>query len=130
MVAVDTNLLVRLLVDDEPSQTRVASRVFAKNQVWVSRTVLTETVWVLSSTYGAEELQIRNAITGLAGLDRVTFEDKEGLLLALEWSKQGMGFADAIHVSAARAAQRFLTFDQKLVKTAKALKLENVQLAS
>src|SRR5438270_521369 len=51
MLAVDTNVLVRLIVRDDPSQVRVAEEFVSKG-AWVSHPVLAETVWVLDSVYG------------------------------------------------------------------------------
>ena len=51
MIAVDTNILVRLLTEDDPKQTTAARSVFAAGPIWIAKTVLLETGWVLRSHY-------------------------------------------------------------------------------
>ena len=65
MIAVDTNVLVRLLTGDEPKQAAAARRLFASQPIWIAKTVLLETGWVLRSLYGFEQSAIREAFTKL-----------------------------------------------------------------
>lgn len=51
MIAFDTNMLVRLLVDDQPEQAALAQRLLADNTALIPRTVVLETEWVLRSVY-------------------------------------------------------------------------------
>jgi predicted nucleic-acid-binding protein len=51
MIAFDTNLLVRAVVDDNPSQVAIVRRLIMRNSVFISRTVLLETEWVLRAVY-------------------------------------------------------------------------------
>jgi predicted nucleic-acid-binding protein len=67
MVAVDTNVLVRLLTDDEPRQSAPARSLFANELIWIAKTVLLETGWVLRSAYGFEATAINDAFTKLLG---------------------------------------------------------------
>jgi predicted nucleic-acid-binding protein len=55
MIAFDTNLLVRALVTDNPEQVAVARRLMAEDTVYLSRTVLLETEWVLRSRYNKSQ---------------------------------------------------------------------------
>ena len=59
MRAIDTNVLVRLIVRDEPAQFEKAESFVAQG-AWVSQLVLAETVWVLESVYGFDRVQDRN----------------------------------------------------------------------
>ena len=63
MIAVDTNLLVRLLSGDDAKQAVSARAVFSSGPIWIAKTVLLETGWVLRSLYGSEEGAIREALT-------------------------------------------------------------------
>ncbi len=67
MIAFDTNLLVRLLVDDAPDQADVAEALLAANTVFISRTVLLETEWVLRAGYRKTREQISGFFCGTAG---------------------------------------------------------------
>jgi predicted nucleic-acid-binding protein len=97
VIAVETNVVVRLLVGDDPKQSRAAKALFEHEIVWISRTVLLETAWVLDSVYGIEDRQVAATRRGLLGLEQVKVEDGEGVRLALAWAAEGMDLADAIH---------------------------------
>ena len=51
MIAFDTNMLVRAVVADHPEQVAVVRQLMAGNTVFISRTVLLESEWVLRSRY-------------------------------------------------------------------------------
>ena len=61
MHAVDTNLLVRLVVRDDADQLNAAEAFVAKG-AWVSHLVLAETLWVLDAVYNRSPAQIGNAV--------------------------------------------------------------------
>ncbi|MCK5870389.1 MAG: PIN domain-containing protein [Methyloprofundus sp.] len=58
MIAFDTNLLVRLATNDQPQQAEIAEQLLKSNEVFISRTVLLETEWVLRSRYKIVAQQI------------------------------------------------------------------------
>jgi predicted nucleic-acid-binding protein len=119
MTAVDTNVVVRLLTGDDPEQAAAARFVFAGDFIWIGRTVLLETVWVLESVYGFEDTAIREAFTRLMGLANVHTEDKLSVTTALNLSAQGLDFADAIHLTARPHNAEFVSFDRAFVRRAK-----------
>lgn len=120
MIAVDTNILVRLLVADDESQFKRVKRVMAENDVLVLDTVLLETEWVLRKSYGLGVAQVAGALRAIVQLERVHCEDAQALLKAIDAFEQGMDFADAIHLAQAKDADRFVTFDKDLKKRARA----------
>lgn len=126
MIAVDTNVVVRCLIDDDPAQARRARTLVANHPVWVSLTVLLETGWVLRSLYRITPQRIASALRGFAGLRTVTVEDEQTLARALDWSERGVDFADALHLSAARERKSFATFDEALLKAAARIGIEGV----
>src|SRR5438876_9863610 len=115
MTAVDTNVLVRLLTEDDRRQAAVARSLFATEPVWIAKTVLLETGWVLRSLYGFEESAIRTAFTKLLGLKHVHVEDESSLAAALALTASGIEFADAIHLSSRPAGAAFVSFDKAFV---------------
>ena len=119
MVAVDTNVLVRLLTGDEPRQAAAARALFAAGPVWIAKTVFLETGWVLRSLYGFEESAILGAFTKLLGLKNVHAEDESSLVAALALTECGMELADAMHLSSRPPGARFVTFDKAFVQRAK-----------
>jgi len=118
MVAVDTNVLVRLLTGDEPKQAAATRALFASEQIWISKTVLLETGWVLRSLYNYGDSAIRDAFTKLLGLDNVQAEDEAEIAAALALAGHGVELADAIHLSSRPPGAAFVTFDKSLVRRA------------
>lgn len=118
MRAIDTNVVVRHLVGDEPEQAARATAVIAAGQVFVSTTVLLESDWVLRSTYGYSGARVAAALRALAGLEEVTVEDPLLLAEALDRAERGMDFADALHLGAAARCEAMLTFDRRFVRAA------------
>ena len=119
MIAVDTNVLVRLLTGDNPGQAAAARAAFALGPVWVSKTVLLETAWVLRSLYGFEEDAIRGAFLKLFGLSNVQVEDSAAVSKAVQLSAQGIELADALHLFSRPAGSTFVSFDRALVRRAR-----------
>ena len=119
MVAVDTNVLVRLLTGDEPKQAAAARRLFASQPIWIAKTVLLETGWVLRSLYGFEQSAIREAFTKLLGLKNVQAEDEASVAAALALVAHGVEFADAMHLGSTPPGGQFVSFDKSFVQRAK-----------
>ena len=115
MTAADTNVLVRLLTGDDPAQAAQARRLFETETVFVPKTVMLETEWVLRRLYRQDKLKIANALEKLTALPSVRCEDEAAVLQALVWSRQGLDYADALHLASSRTAGRFATFDRALI---------------
>lgn len=127
MRAIDTNVVVRFLTNDDPQQGAVARGVVEDGDVFIPTTVLLETEWVLRSAYGFEAAQIIRALRGLAGLPGIVVEAPSLLAQALDWMEQGMDFADALHLSGSERCSAFLTFDRRLSDAAGTLASPPVQ---
>jgi predicted nucleic-acid-binding protein len=121
MRAVDTNVLIRLLTQDEPAQAARAAALLKREEIWIAKTVVLETVWVLRSLYDFEQARIVQALRALAGLERVYLEDPSAVAFAFELADSGLDLADALHVSSMGEAKSFVTFDEKLVVRARKL---------
>ena len=119
MTAVDTNVLVRLLTGDDPKQAAAARSLFASGPIWIAKTVLLETNWVLHSLYGFDEDAIREAFTKLLGLNNVHTEDEPSVSAALALAAHGIEFADAQHLSSRPLSAAFVSFDQSFVRRAR-----------
>ena len=118
MRAIDTNVVVRYLTDDEPSQSARAKAAMDAGDIFVSTTVLLESEWVLRSAYGFSSQQVAAGLRGLAGLPTVTVESPVLLAEALERVENGMDFADALHLGSAARCEVLLTFDRRFIRTA------------
>jgi predicted nucleic-acid-binding protein len=99
MTAVDTNLVVRLLTGDDPRQTAAAQSIFTSRPIWIAKTVLLETNWVLRSLYGFQDAAIRDAFTKLLGLKNVQAEDASAVAEALDLAAHGIDLDDALHLT-------------------------------
>jgi predicted nucleic-acid-binding protein len=119
VVAVDTNVLVRLLTGDQPRELAAAHSLFASTPVWIAKTVLLETSWVLRSQYEFDNAAIREAFTRLLGLDDVNAEEPRQIAAALALTTQGIDFADALHLCSRPPACRFISFDRAFIRRAK-----------
>ena len=122
MIAIDTNVLVRLVVDDDPDQTRRARKLFRGGDVLVTATVLLESAWVLSGAYGRSRQQVSASLRGVLGLDGVATDSPAAVAQALDWFDAGLDFADALHLAGAWAAGAFATFDERLIRKAGSLR--------
>ncbi|GAB4373174.1 MAG: hypothetical protein OHK0021_15350 [Bryobacter sp.] len=126
MLAVDTNLLVRLLVRDDERQFAKVVELFENESIWASTSVLLETHWVLSVVIGLEEDRVREGLRGLLGLPNFSTENRQAWLSALELNAKGIELADALHVNLRPGNAKFLTFDKKLAKRASRIGLSGV----
>jgi len=125
MNAVDTNILVRFLKGDDPNQAEVACSVFASGGVWIAKTVLLETHWVLGG-YDMDPESIRAAFVELLGLENVVVEDAPAVAAALALTDDGIDFADALHLCSRPAGTAFISFDRRLIKGAQRCGLKDV----
>lgn len=124
MVAIDTNIAVRLLVNDDHAQTKRVVALFKENEIFIPKTVVLETEWVLRAVYQLDRQTVINSLRGLLSLERVVTEDEEALFAALDVHEKGMDFADALHLASSRRADSFATFDALLRKSAIKLMVE------
>jgi len=118
MLAIDTNVIVRLLTNDDPDQAAKAKGLIANADVFVATTVLLETEWVLRGAYRLAKSDILAALRAFAGISTVRLEDPVRVEAALTLAAGGMDFADALHLTGAEGCDAFITFDQRMVKSA------------
>ena len=96
MISFDTNLVVRLMVEDDERQAKVARSILDNaveqgEKVLVTDIVLSELEWVLDSAYRVPRLRLLAAIQRLAADNRFIFEDQERLANALARYQNGTG---------------------------------------
>ena len=118
MLAVDTNALVRFLTADDPKQSKRALAIIRDSDVWVAKTVLLETQWVLSSLYGLGADRVADTFERFLGLPNVQVEDPRTVQQALRWFAAGLDFADALHLASRGGSEGFVTFDANFRKRA------------
>ncbi len=121
MIAVDTNIIVRLLTQDDAAQFAKSQQLFAEHDIFVADTVILECEWVLRFAYDYAPPQIASAFRKLFGLPNVSVANATRLKLIIQWHEQGMDFADAFHLGLSQQHPSLKTFDEKFIKAAKAL---------
>ena len=126
MLAVDTNVLVRLLARDDIKQARKADEVVAKG-AWISHLVLAEAVWVLDAVYARTPAQLIAALELLLVHESLVVQDADVVSSALAHfrAKPALGFSDCLVLEIARKAGHLplVTFDKALAKLSGAQKL-------
>lgn len=121
MIALDTNVLARYLLNDDAAQAEAAETLLSSGErFFVPLTVWLELVWVLEC-YDCSREEIAKALRHLPGLPDLQTSDTLALLRALNGFEGGTDFADALHLALSSHAQAFATFDQALIKGAKRL---------
>jgi len=119
MRAIDTDVLVRLLVRDDRRQIEAAEKFISKG-AWVSHLVLAETLWVLDAVYERTGEQIEAAVEMLMAHSELTLQDPDVVAAALVRfrAKATVGFSDCLVLEIARKAGHLPmgTFDRRLAK--------------
>ena len=118
MRVVDTNLLVRLIAQDDERQ--LAAETFIAKGAWVPQLVVAETAWVLDTVYGLDAKEIATAIGMLLDHAYLSIQDADVVAAALEHfrARPALGFSDCLILEIARKAGHLPlgTFDRQLGK--------------
>ena len=83
MVAVDTNVLIRLVVADHAAQAARAAAVFRSGPVFIAKSVLLEAEWVLRYSYQLGAEAILRSLRAVLGLENLSVEDPKAISAAL-----------------------------------------------
>ncbi len=126
MTGLDTNIIVRYLVQDDPVQSSrvtelIERRLTEEDPGFISVVAMAETVWVLERSYGFTDAQVAAAIERTLQTDVLVVENEREVFIAMLALKEGRGsFSDALIVAlGARAGcSRTLTFDRKAPRLA------------
>lgn len=118
MIALDTNVLARLLLQDDAAQFARARALLATDQQFTAPvTVLLELVWVLESNDCAPA-DIERGLNLLLNLPNFKPPQASAVRQALAAFVQGMDFADALHLALCKSDDALITFDKTFVKKA------------
>ena len=125
MTGLDTNVLVRYIMQDDARQSMLASRVIeslsAEAAGFVALVSVVELAWVLSGAYELGREQLAEAIEGLLRTEEIVVERAETVWKALRVFRAGNAdFADCVIERSAAAAgcARTVSFDRAAAKTA------------
>jgi predicted nucleic-acid-binding protein len=127
MIATDTNVLVRIVTNDDSHQTSLALNLLLRqDRVFIPKTVFLELEWVLRTAYRLSAAAILRAMRGFMDIATWDFEDDTAVRNALDWYEQGVDFADALHMASTGRECPLATFDAALLRKASQLGLRAV----
>jgi predicted nucleic-acid-binding protein len=124
LIGLDTNVVVRYLVQDDPAQSAAATRLMegslsADVPGFITGITLCEIVWVLAECYEADRGRIGSVIEGLLASRQLIVEDSEIVWNALhDWRKSSADFSDALigRKVITRGGEKTVTFDRAAAK--------------
>lgn len=129
MIYLDTNVFVRLLVDDDAAMTAAARSFVLTHACRVSPTVLLEANWVLQTNFRFGPLEVLSAFERAVALPEIEFDDGDAVVDALHAARQGVELEDALHLASTPFGQVLATFDKDFArKTARVNGSRSVQL--
>lgn len=128
MAALDTNVVIRLLVGDDAKQAKVAERLLESQPCIVALSVLMECEWVLRACYHLSATQIESALRSFLNLHNVGTTDPVLAQSVLDAYAAGLDFADALHALQRPDGEPFATFDKPLVRGARKAGVRGVVL--
>ena len=125
MIGLDTNVLVRYVMQDDPRQspraTRLIESLSADEPGFVPVVALVELVWVLSGSYGLDRKQVATVLDTLLRSKELMLDRAELVTQALNrYSAAGADFADALieRIAAAAGCSATMSFDAGALKVA------------
>ena len=126
MIGIDTNVIVRLIVNDDERQSRAAERFIREHggsgtPCYVSDVALIETVWVLDTVYGYERGRVADALAAILEAQQLEFDSPIDVAAALEDFRQGRAeFADCLigRLNLRAGCSCTVTFDRKAARLA------------
>ena len=124
MIGLDTNIVVRLIVEDDLVQSQRAAQFIESNCTsespgFINRVTLCEVVWVLKTGYGFDRQKIAAVIKRITDALNFVVEDREHVRRALErFERAAIDFADAVvaEVNRAHGCSATATFDRKAAR--------------
>ena len=118
MIALNTNLLARLLLrDDKRQHARVLQLLAGKQDFTAPVSVMLELVWVLEVNDCSTDDIVRG-MNLLLGLPNFKPQQADALRQALAGYAQGLDFADALHLALSHGSQELVTFDKAVARKA------------
>lgn len=117
MKAVDTNVLVRFALDDDPMQAQIAAEVLSK-PCFAPPTVVMESAWVILSLSGKDREAAAAALRAILGIPTLAIDHIDRVRWAIDRFVEGADMADMMHLIASASADAFVTFDRRLAKAA------------
>ena len=119
MNAIDTNILIRYLTQDDAKQGELAKELIESGEpVFLTHTVLIEAVWVLTASYGLDRDTITKVLHELTISGFFILEKAQMISKALQDYQHGFDFADVVigYCGVSKGCNTTYTFDKKAAK--------------
>ena len=124
MIGIDTNLLVRLIVNDDERQSLAVERFIqehssSEDPCYISNIVLIEMVWVLESAYGFDRNSVADVLDRLLEVEQFDFDSPDEVAAAVDdFRYRGVEFADCLlgRTNIFAGCEHTITFDRKAAK--------------
>jgi predicted nucleic-acid-binding protein len=116
MIAIDSNVLIRLVVGDDAAQamrarTVLSAAVGSTRRIFVSLTVILETVWAIRQTYKRPKSAVLEFLRALIDNAAIQMSDRDLIVRSFDlYSRQQVDFADCVIALAASDHGAFLTY--------------------
>ena len=121
MIALDTNILLRFVLDDNDVLSPAARRIVERNDCWISLLAAGELGYVLTSVYRSNMAEVVSYCRILMDLPTVTIERERRFARALDGVETGIDWFDAVLWASAPDGSSVFTFDKAFSKRASAL---------
>ena len=122
MIAIDTNVLVRLILNEDAEQTKRARAVVeGVASVLVPYSVLLEAAWVLGVAYKVPKAEVLSSLAAVLGLPNVIAQAPDQVRRAFAWASQGVALGDALHLAGSEGCETFVSFDRRFARQAAGL---------
>ena len=118
MIAVDTNIVLRLILNDDDRQVGAIRSLMERQRLFLSLTVLLETGWVLESRYRMRRSEVAAALEGVVALAGIAVARPAVAAWAVDRYRAGGDWADMIHLVAAGKTEGFATLDRGVARRA------------
>ena len=120
MAALDTNVLIRYVVQDDTAQLGAAKRLIRRlvargSSIFIPVTVALELEWVLRTSFGYAKDDVLQVLSSLLSAAELSFESEQAVEVTLQLYRDGSAdFADCLHIALAAQAgeQPLWTFDR------------------
>jgi predicted nucleic-acid-binding protein len=124
VIGVDTNILVRYLVQDDPLQspraTKIVEERFTRDEPgYISLVTLVETLWVLERPYGLSPTALADAVDLLLSMETLVIQNEREVFIATHALRSGTAsFSDALigALGAWAGCSTTVTFDRKAAR--------------
>lgn len=123
MIVIDTNIILRYLLEDNEELSKKAIEIIDNNQIFIPTEVIVEASYVLKKVYQVEKDKIYKVIQLLLEMENVNFENKETIELAFKtYAEKNLDIVDCmLYAYAKNEKYEVKTFDNKLAKLIKTI---------